>query len=321
MEGTMHALIASIVLISASLAAAPAALAQQIYQPPRTSDGHPDLQGVWTNRWMTTLERPAEAKALIASPTDAETLRTLLWKRFIAADPEAPQTSYDSLVMMPVNGELRTSLLIDPADGRIPYTEEGRAKRAAFVPNDKAALDDPEQRGVNERCLSGGNGRSPFLTAPAANIRQIIQTKDSIVFWTELVNEVRIVPLDGRAPSIYSRNGRSQGRWDGDTLVVETTSFHEGDPYRSVRLSLMVLSPKSKVSERFTRTSEDEILYRFTVEDPVIYSRPWTAETVLKKSNEQMFEFACHEGNYSLYNMLSGARVFEKRAAARKPKQ
>jgi hypothetical protein len=172
--------------------------------------------------------------------------------------------------------------------------------------------DGPEQRGLNERCLTGGNGFAPLLTAPSGNIRRIVQTSKDVVMWTELLSQLRIIPVDGRVETGVRRE-KTTGHWDGDTLVIETTGIT--DPTRGTRGSLFPVTPKTRITERFIRTSPDELLYTFRIEDAALYTQPWMGETVMKRTDDQMFEFACHEGNYGLANILSGARVTEERAA------
>lgn len=293
------------------LAAAAEAFAQQPL--PRTPDGHPDLQGNWTTRWTTPLERLPDDPALVISAEDGAKLHSIVLKRIGDTDPLAPDYAWDFTGPLIIRGETRSSLIVDPADGRLPYTPEGRAIRAAFRPF--TGDDDPEQRGLNERCLMAGSGYAPFLSIPAANIRQIVQTSDSVVFLTESFAQLRIIPLDGHAGPQIPRGGSSAGHWEGDTLVVETTGFLKTDRFRFSPNSSFPITPATRITESFTRTGPDDILYRYTVEDPAIFTRAWTAESLLKRSGDRMFEWACHEGNYGLAGILSGARVGEKRAA------
>jgi hypothetical protein len=299
------------------LAAAAGATAQP-YQPPRTAEGRPDLQGVWVSRWTTPLERSPEWTPLVLAPDDGARLHAAVLARLGATDPLGPEYAWDLTGPLTIDGGLRSSLVVDPADGRLPYSEDGARRRAAFRPFSGA--DGPEQRGLNERCLMAGNGYAPFLSIPAANIRQIVQTTDTVLFHTESFNQLRIIPTDGRTGPMIPRGGSSSGHWEGDVLVVETARFLDTDRFRVSPLSTFPISPLTRITERFARVSADEISYRFTVEDPGLYTRAWTAESMLKRSDDPMFEWACHEGNYGLANILRGARVGEERALRKKGK-
>jgi hypothetical protein len=283
---------------------------------PRTPDGRPDFQGAWTTPWTTTLERDASFPALVASYEQGAKLSNAYISRLHENDPLGATYIWDLDGPLRVNGELRSSLIIDPPDGRLPYTPEGRARRAAFSPF--AGEDNIEQRALNERCLMAGSGYAPFLTIPASNLRQVVQTRDHVVFFTEAFGQLRLIPLDGRSGPAIPRGGSSKGRWDGDTLVVETSRFPQTDRMRFAPLSTFAISPATRITERFKFQNSNEILYRFTVEDASLYTRPWTAESLLRRSSDRVFEFACHEANYGLANILLGARVAEERAAKAK---
>jgi hypothetical protein len=222
---------------------------------------------------------------------------------------EAPFFGPESVSALVIAGAYRTSLVVTPEDGRIPYTEEGRQRLNARAP---ATADGPESRSLSERCLGGFN-RAPILSSAVGNLRQIVQTADTVVIWGDYNTEVRIIPLDGRQPAIGLFQGESHGRWEGETLIVETTRFRKEEPARESRWALLLLTPQTRITERFTRVSENEITYTFTVEDSLLYARPWTAESFFRQSDEHVLEFACHEGNYALANILSGARVTERR--------
>jgi hypothetical protein len=304
------------VCVSAALALtvfAGEALAQASSANPRMPDGRPDFHGVWTMPWTTTLERDPGFPALTISAEQGAKLVESFISRLHENDPLGATYIWDLDGPVRVNGEIRSSLIIDPPDGRLPYTPEGRARRAAFRPS--TGEDNIEQRALNERCLMAGSGYAPFLTIPASNIRQVVQTRDHIVFFTESFGQLRLIPLDGRSGPSIPRGGSSKGRWDGETLVVETSGFPETDRIRFAPLSTFAISPATRIIERFTFQSSDEILYRFTVDDSSLYTRPWTAESVLKRSSDRVFEWACHEGNYGLANILRGARVTEERMA------
>lgn len=307
------AVAAGITLIAAAAAQTPS-YQTPLYQPPRTPDGDPDFQGVWGTRWTTPLERPQNLKDLVIAPDVGAMLHKSTLERIGATDPLAPDYSWDFTGPLMIRDETRSSLIIDPADGRLPYTDEGRAHRSRFA-TPFSGDEGPERRALNERCLMAGSGYAPFLSIPAGNIRQIVQTRDSILFHTESFSQLRIIPLDGGTGPAIPRGGSSTGHWAGDTLVVETKGFLESDRFRTSPGSTFPISPATRITEHFTLIGPYEILYRFTIEDPLLYLRAWTAESLLARTDDRLFEFACHEGNYGLAGILSGARAVERRAA------
>jgi hypothetical protein len=296
------------------LAAAGASHAQSAYVAPLTPDGHADFQGVWATAWLTPLERPAEAKSLELTADEARALFDFLWTRRLDIDPLSPVESIDVRSLALVDGKPRSSLIVEPADGRLPLTDEARQRRR---PPPEPTSDGPESRAVSERCIGRTNIAAPLMVMPAGNMRQIVQTRDHLVILAETYGQVRIIPLNEgtRAMAGYGR-----GRWDGETLVVESKGFAPTDRIRAAPYANFPISPASRITERFTRTSENEILYSFEVEDPSLYAKTWRAEMSLVKSDQRVFEWACHEANYSMTNMLKGARVIEERAAGAEKK-
>ena len=289
----------------------------------RTASRAPDLEGVWSNASMTRLERPAEASSLVVSEQEASLLERRLLakqKKIDAADPVGQQDSewlegVDHLARL--GGEVRTSWLVSPADGKLPFTAEGQRQKAAIAAARLTAFDGPEARNVSERCLSAGmgSGGAPILNQVAAALYQIVQTRDAVVILSESNHESRIIPLSGHHLPQQMRvwMGDPLGHWEKDTLVVESTNFRADESFRGQ----MLLSAEAKVTERFTRTSPTEIRYEFTVEDRALYSQPWRAEMPFVASKGPIYEYACHEGNYSLPNTLAGARYQEMKADVR----
>jgi hypothetical protein len=213
---------------------------------------------------------------------------------------------------------LRTSLIVDPPDGKIPpLTEEGKrrtARRAEEAKKLGGRWDSAESNQLDDRCLIMGGPGPPMMDAGYNSNYQIVQSPGYVMILTEMIHDVRIIPLDGRPqPDARVRQwmGVSRGRWEGETLVVETTNFNAKNPFRGSDENL-------KVTERFTRLADDTIEYKFTVDDPTMWTRPWSAEAAMKKTVGPIFEHACHEGNFGLYNTLVGARLEEKRAAEKK---
>jgi hypothetical protein len=222
------------------------------------------------------------------------------------------------VTMARMNGEIRSAWIVEPGDGRLPYNDAGRTRLAP----DPRAFDGPEGRPPQERCLSGLGGVSgpPMLNAVYNANYQIVQTPDRLVIVAEMNHDARVIRLDDRRhapPQVRAWMGDSVGWWEGTTLVVETTNF---TPAQSMRRRSLYISPEARIVERFTRTSPGEILYQFSVEDPANYTQTWRAEMPLRTSHGPVYEYACHEGNYSMPNILAGARQIErdsKSAAAR----
>jgi hypothetical protein len=263
--------------------------------------------------WITPLERPAGASQLVVPASEQATLFAALWRRY--EGPFDPGYDVDVRSLLIVGGEMRSSQIVDPPDGKIPFTEAGRA---LIPPPPPRAFDHPEQRLISERCLNPLNTMAPLGIQPSGNMRQIVQTPDHVVILSENLSALRIIPL-GAAKGLPDAG---RGHWEGDVFVVETSGFAPADRVRRGSFAQFSISPKSTITERFTRTGPDEILYAFTVEDPDLYTRPWTAEFALKRSDDKLYEWGCQEGNYALANILRGARVVEERAAkAAKAKQ
>ncbi len=300
------------------------------YITPRTEFGAPDLQGTWSIATQTNLERAQRFNGnLVISEEEAIRIETMVQARTEASyqpsdpDREAPDAGrnvggYNTFWMDPgdrlavVNGEIRTSILVDPVDGQLPYSEQGRANYAAAMQR-RNSYDGPEVRPLGERCVVGfgSSGGPPKLPVLYNNMTEIVQTEDYVVLMAEMNHDARIIRLNSeyQAPSMGKWMGDSIGYYEEDSLVVETTNFH---PQQSLRSSLehrFYGSTEMKVTERFTRISDDTILYQFTVEDPENYTQPWSGELPMNLSSEQVFEYACHEGNYALPGILAGARV------------
>jgi hypothetical protein len=304
----------------------------EAYRAPRTAVGTPDLQGVWTSESLTVLQRPKAFKDLIATPYEAAAYEKARRERFAkgiaptspdAPPPEAGKVEDESAEwtggppgLARIRGEIRTSWIVEPADGRLPYREAARAAAEKAL-KDEEVYDNPEGRPFDERCLLGGGGG---VAAPILNrdLIKIVQTRDSVVLFGEQNHEARIVRLRGRhaPPAVRSWMGDSIGWWEGDTLVVETTNLSPSDGWRWNAGDWIRLSPQARITERFTRTGAKEILYAYAVDDPSTYIRGWRGEMPLKATLQPLLEFACHEGNYSLTNILAGARAQEREASA-----
>ena len=302
---------------------------------PRTPDGHPDFQGTWTNETITPFERPEDQESPILTWEEVQELQggavTRIERGARPSDPDrpAPQAGgsvggYNNVYMdrgtniAIVNGEFRSSLLTIPANGRRPdLTPEGESRRAAYrAERDQfEQYDHPEVRGLGERCIMsfGSSAGPPMIPNTAYNNNYIfVQTADHIMIMSEMVHDARIIRIgDGPRLPPHGRPwmGDSWGRWEGDALVVETTNFHPLQAFRGIRPSEHL-----HVTERFTRVAEG-ILYEFMVDDPTTYTSPWGGQIPYRPLNDRVYEYACHEGNYALSNILSGARYQERMEA------
>ena len=343
-SGLAVLLAAAVCLTAPAVAGAQNAAAN--WTPPKTVDGQPDLQGLWTMATYTPLQRPERFKDR-EFLTDAEMaeLNSLLTaegtdpltRNVLNDDPEQVRARrvqtqenihYDNAIWLTEErpkglSSARTSLIVDPPDGRIPpMTEEGATRRAErerdsrYLMNNlrEPVYDGYHTRTVAERCLVWRHEGPPMIPAAYNDILQIFQTRDYVVVFQEMSNNLpRIIPMDGRPHvprSVRGWAGDSRGRWESDTLVVETVNFNGKTHYQGASEDLRVV-------ERFRRVAEDRIHYEWTVEDDRTWSRPWTAEIPMVRTDELMYEYACHEGNHDLRNILSIARNLERQAAER----
>jgi hypothetical protein len=331
---TRIGLVLSVLVVAGGVAAQTQTLEE--WTVPRTPEGHPDLQGIWTSQTFTPLERPDRfAGREFLTEEEAATLTELLnapgvdplatsvldggsdadiRERLRQTDP----THYDNEVWLTTSrpkglSSRRTSLVVDPPDGRIPPTvpaaqERARARRAAL----NYGLDSYENRHFQERCLAWVHEGPPMLPPPYNDLYQFFQVPGYVVIMPELSNNaVRIIPTDGRPhlpQTIRQWPGDSRGRWEGDALVVDTTNFTDKTGFRGSSDALHLV-------ERFSRVDDDTILYEFTVEDPATWTRPWSVEVPMKKTEGPLYEYTCHEGNYGIPNSLAGARAQEQAAA------
>ncbi len=298
--------------------ALPASLCAQAQTPrsdlhqeaPRTASGRPDFQGVWGWAFLTGMERPHGFKNLVVTPEQAPALvKEIIAHYPVVIDPEFQLQGVRALSV--VGGAMRSSLVVTPSDGQLPFTEAALAAMKRVDDRENPGFDDPEERSTSDRCLAG-MGQPPIRTLPGFIPLQIVQTKNDLVVMVEDVQGFRDIHLDGAPPPrdvMRTFDGWSAGRWDGDTLVVETTHLRADDPTREYIGRSIMVSPQSRVVERLTFVSRDEILYQFTVEDPALYTQPWLAEFVMHRSDKRTYEYACHEGNYGLVNILKAGRV------------
>ena len=308
------------------------ALAAQTAAPkssvPRTPDGKPDLQGVWTNATLTPLERPARFAGRPtmtekeAADLAAQAATRLEQQGADASTRQAPRAggavgSYNQAVWADAGTQviatLQTSLVIDPPDGRIPVRREAEQQRDARIAR---STDSYEFMNVWDRCITRGVPGG-FFPAGYNNAYQILQTPGYVVIVSEMIHEARIIPTDGRPhrpAHLRSITGESVGRWDGDTLVIDTTNFNDkGTIATAATAGRMRDVPQSEalhLVERLTRVAADTISYTVTIEDPNVYTRPWTVSMLFSKDEDyRIYEYACHEANYAVGNILRGARM------------
>jgi hypothetical protein len=279
---------------------------------PRLEDGHIDLQGVWNLANLTPLERQRGFDRLVISAAEAATIESNIdsLRRNQKTGGE-PESFHEERTVEPIRGEFHSSVIVEPADGLIPGNALFKQKVAEFRATWLTAADGPEQRAAPERCLSSPAAQPPMQSVASLNLHQIVQTPRTIVIQSEWNRDARIIRMNAKhAPAaIVSWLGDSIGWWEGDTLVVETKYFTPSSHTRTSPLVLFFVSPQTVVTERFTLIAMNELHYVFTVDDPAYYTRSWTGENHLKRSSEQIFEFACHEGNYALEFVLRGGRA------------
>jgi hypothetical protein len=317
MEMSPRLLIGAVAALITLALFAPARIAGQAraaktFVPARTPDGQPDFQGVWAIATLTPLERPPElaGKEFLTEQEAAEYQSRMLQQvntdrrgQDGVADLRGNYNEFWRDRGTSIVASRRTSLIVDPPDGRIPpLTPEARRRRAgrAGGPNG------PEDLALRIRCISRG---LPMVPTPNNNFFQIVQGSGTVAILQEMMYEARIIPLDARphaAQGVRGYMGDARGHWDGDTLVIDTTNFIGKNDFYGADENM-------HLTERLTRTDADTILYRFTVDDPTAFTKPWSGEIPMRKSDEGIFDYECHEGNYSIVNILSGARAAEKK--------
>ena len=335
--------------VIAVMALTPMVAAAQSSEVPRKPWGAPDLQGVWDFRSLTPLERPEELadQAFLTEEEAAKLEQEAIARNEELLNRSAQRTEAGSNVDQGADGApgfynnfwldggtalvetLRTSLIVDPPDGRIPPMTQAAMERKAELervrrgvnrhsPTPGGFVEDLGSNGLQLRCITGFNSGPPMTPGGYNQNVQLFQTPDSVVLLNEMNHNFRIIPLDGRAyVNLPQWTGESRGHWEGDTLVVETinflreTSFAQGQADAHLRLT-----------ERFTRVSPETLMYEATVDDPTVWTTPWTYEIPMQRNDQLLYEYACHEGNYGLYNILAGARAEEeaKEAAAQASK-
>ena len=285
---------------------------------PRTADGRPDLQEVWLFATLTPLQRPDNLAG-----------RTHLTDEEIAAIEERAGNRRETFGLFPDEAkysfEKRSSLVVDPPDGKVPPMTAAGQKRQDVRSAARRVAENPEDLPIYERCIVGFNAGPPIIPGGYNQHIQLVQTRDYVMLHVEMVHEARIIPLDGRPhlpADLREWNGSSRGRWEGDTLVVTSTNF------KSTGTGTLMLdgnlartgigwSPDEnlKLTERFTRLDNDRMIYEFTIDDPTVWTKPWTARIPMTRKDTKLYEYACHEGNHDFGFILSGARKLEKEAA------
>lgn len=317
-----HALILLLLLTLAAVTNA-----ADSYSPPKTFYGDPDLQGTWTNATFTTLERPDDVESLVLTESQARSMinaRNEFYEGYDdpekvdgklaqSSDPGGYNTAWmdEGSSLAVINNEYRSSIIVSPEDGQIPYKWSATYRRYRDLIQ-LTRMDGPELRPLGERCIVGfgSTGGPPMLPVLYNNNYQIVQNKNHVLILVEMNHDVRTVRLNSEHPPANVRKwlGDSIGWWEGNTLVVETTNFHPGQGIRASLKHLIYATEELKVTERFTRTGVSGITYEFFMDDPNVYSQVWKGELPLRKSEERIYEYACHEGNYAMPGILAGAR-------------
>ncbi|HET9217026.1 MAG TPA: hypothetical protein VFR18_08610 [Terriglobia bacterium] len=292
-----------------------AAISQNL---PRTNDDPPDLQGIWSNATLTPLERPPElAGKPFFTPDEAAAFEKQMRERNngdrrdanAAADLAVGYNDFWWDRGTRVVSTLRTSLIVDPPDGRIPPLTPDAQKRAAARAEARRLhpADGPEDLSLADRCIARPG--PPMLPAGYNNNHQIVQTADYVVIFSEMMHDARIIPLTARSRlpgNVRQMFGNSLGHWEGETLVIETTNFTNKTNFRGAGENM-------RLTERLTRVDAETLLYQFTIDDPESFAKPWSGEIPMKKTEGPILEYACHEGNYSMVNTLGAAREEEKK--------
>lgn len=285
------------------------------YQVPRTEYGQPDFQGVWSTVFNTMLERPA-VMPLVLGPDQAAGFAAVVAQNLGEnTDPDVDRFGPPKLVK--VNGEFRSSIVVYPESGLLPYNELGTEMSNYNYFRGESGFDHPEERPGVERCIEAW-GSPPMRAFMYQLFHGFVQTEDKIAIVSEEAVALRVIHMDGaiRPDAIRSFEGHSIGHWEGDTLVVETTHYNDTIPARATIRRPMLISSAARVTERFTRLSESELNYQYTVDDPSYYTEPWKGEfSFTRDDSGHIYEYACHEGNYSMVGALRGARAQEARAA------
>jgi hypothetical protein len=305
------------------------AMAQGSWQTPRTPDGKPDLQGVWSNSSLTTLERSPQFKTLTIPADRAKQIEEGRAQMMQAAnapsDPNAgaptdgnSNAGYNAFWIDPgtqygvVKGETRASWIVDPADGRIPYTAAARQHLQERLNKIRGTWDGPEIRPQGERCIVGFGSTAgpPMVNVLYNNHYQIVQTPDHVMILVEMIHDARIIPIGPKreVDGFDQWLGNSAGWWEGDVLVVQTRNFHPDIRVRPNMGDSYYVGENATVTERFSRAGPEEIHYEFVVEDKAAFTQPWRGEMTLRASKEPIYEYACHEGNYAMPGILAGAR-------------
>jgi hypothetical protein len=329
----MRFALVTIVIFSAAFAQTTAksspATAKKVWTPPLTPDGQPDLQGIWNSATGTPIERPAELKGKeFFTEQEArdweKTMQARIKRDGKPDDPGVPGTYNDAFWEIGTQPAktLRTSIVIDPPDGKIPELTPAAAAARQQKIDRIYHPDGPEDLGLGDQCLMFSTGAPPMLPYTYNSNYRIVQTKDYVAIYIEMIHDTRIIPLDRRKhlpSSVRLWYGDSVGHWEGDTLVVDTTNFIDKSQFYFQLPYQVTTGPfadeNMHVVERFRRLDADTILYQFDVDDPTAYVRPWKGEYTMSASPGPIFEYACHEGNYGLPDVLKGVRAQEKAAA------
>ena len=295
-------------LFAQSQSKTPPKQAQKAWTAPRTADGHPDLQGIWSYITAVPLEKPGGSGAYI----------------YAREDSANPVGGYNTLFYDTVTRGAKdrpTSQIVDPPDGHLPPLTSAAQKRAAdFAMKMMRPATGPEDRALFERCIVGFNSGPPIIPGGYNQNLQIVQAPGNVALYTEMIHTTRMVPTDGRSHGKLAQwNGDPRGHWEGDTLIVDSTNFK--DQGTGTLLLPVPLDENLHLIERFTLLDDKTLLYKYTVDDPTIFTKPWSGQLYMTRSEDQIYEYACHEGNYAMPAILHGARLEEQKHEASRPVQ
>lgn len=313
--------------VGSSMAQAPrprAAPARPVSETLRTVDGHPDLQGFWENSTLTPVERPPalgdRAFFTEAEAADFESPARVVERLQARNGDEEPATTGEAngvwRALRGLGRDRRASIIVDPTNGRLPaLSPQATRRRHTLSMNHRQHLaDNPEDLSLSERCLLWG-ADPPLIPVPDNNILQIVQTPVAVMILTEMIHDARVIPLDGRPhlpANVRQWKGDSRGRWEGDTLVVDSTNFIDKSATFTDKTAFQGNGDGLHVIERFTRTDEETLRYEFRIEDAATFAQPWAGVLTMSRTPGPIYEYACHEGNYSIIGVLRGARAMAR---------
>jgi hypothetical protein len=295
------------------------------WTPPRTPDGRPDLQGTWNFATVIPFERPKELEGKqVLTDEEAAKIEAAAAARLVDSKPREGDTGTYNRFWVDQTAKLfgsrQTSLIVDPPDGKLPPLTPKGTKAQADVTEARKRNAGPEDRSPGDRCILGFNAGPPMVPGAYNQMVQVFQVPGYVVLANEMIHNARIIPTDGRPHGTLRQwAGDSRGRWEGDTLVIDTINFRD-EGVGALNALLQVTDKDMHLVERFKRVDADTLLYEYTVDDPTVWTKPWSVSLPMQRTQDLIYEYACHEGNYAMPHILSGTRADEKNAEAAKTK-